>query len=151
MPRFRYRMQSILDLKLKTEGQARMEFGAAQAALNEEQAKLQALVDRKNAYIAEAVEMRSGRLSAVDIRAHDAYITSMDGLIEQQMRVIARAEVMVEQARLKLTKEMQERKMYERLREKKWEQYLLEEKDAEFKDSDERTSFTYGEKVRSGE
>ena len=43
MARFRYRMQSILDIKLKMETQAKQEFAAAQQRLNEEEEKLAAL------------------------------------------------------------------------------------------------------------
>ena len=44
MARFRYRMQSILDIKLKMETQAKQEFAAAQQRLNEEEEKLAALI-----------------------------------------------------------------------------------------------------------
>ena len=37
MPKFRYRMQSILDIKIKLEEQARNEFAQAQAALLEQE------------------------------------------------------------------------------------------------------------------
>ena len=50
MARFRYSMQSILDIKLKMENQAKQEFSAARAALDEEEAKLQRLFDRKREY-----------------------------------------------------------------------------------------------------
>ena len=40
MAKFRYRMQSILEIKKKLEEQAKNEFAAARAALNEEEDKL---------------------------------------------------------------------------------------------------------------
>ena len=48
MARFRYRMQSILDIKLKMETQAKQEFAAAQLRLNEEDERLAALRERKD-------------------------------------------------------------------------------------------------------
>ena len=36
MARFVYRMQNILNIKQKTEGQVKMEFAAAQAELNKQ-------------------------------------------------------------------------------------------------------------------
>ena len=49
MAKFRYRMQSILNIKYQLETQAKMELGKAQMAYNEEQEKLQKLIDRKAA------------------------------------------------------------------------------------------------------
>lgn len=48
MARFRYRMQSILDVKSKLETQAKQEFGAAKAALDEEISRLDGLKARKD-------------------------------------------------------------------------------------------------------
>mgnify|MGYP002519875865 CR=1 FL=1 len=42
MAKFQYRMQSILNIKLKMEEQAKMQFAQAQARLNEEEAKAKA-------------------------------------------------------------------------------------------------------------
>ena len=41
MAKFKYRMQSILEVKKKLEEQAKNEFVAARAALNEEEDKLE--------------------------------------------------------------------------------------------------------------
>ena len=51
MARFRYRMQSVLNIKLKLETQAKQELGLAQQALNNEEAKLMDLRVRKHEYI----------------------------------------------------------------------------------------------------
>ena len=57
MARFRYRMQSILNIKEKLEEQAKMEFAAARMHLDEEEEKLQVLFDRKESY-----EIKAGSL-----------------------------------------------------------------------------------------
>ena len=41
--------------------------------------------------------------------------------------------------------------MQERLREKAFEEFLEEEKKAEFKEMDQRTSFTYGQRINEQE
>ena len=139
-------MQSILDLKLKTEGQAKMEFGAAQFALNQEIDALNALIARKERYIDEGRMMREkGGMSVLDIVANDDYILRMDGIIEAQRVNVKKAEEVVEAARAKLNREMQERKMQERLRERAFEDWIEEEKRNEAKEVDERSSFVYGQ------
>ena len=47
MGRFRYRMESILNIKLKMEEQAKMSYSLAQLALNEEEEKLAGLYQRQ--------------------------------------------------------------------------------------------------------
>ena len=65
MAKFRYRMQSILNIKYQLETQAKMEVGRAQMRLNEEQEKLQTLFDRKEAYMEEGRQIR--KLSLIHI------------------------------------------------------------------------------------
>ena len=145
MARFNYRMQSILDLKYKTEGQAKTEFGLARRALIDEEEKLAALYARKERYFEEGRKMReSDALPVMEIMQNDSFMERMDELIEEQKLAVKRAEDFVEEKRLILTNEMQERQMQERLRERAFEQFIADEKAAEYKEIDERSSFVYG-------
>ena len=145
MARLNYRMQSILDLKYKTEGQAKTEFGLARRALIDEEEKLAALYARKERYFEEGRKMReSDALPVMEIMQNDSFMERMDELIEEQKLAVKRAEDFVEEKRLILTNEMQERQMQERLRERAFEQFIADEKAAEYKEIDERSSFVYG-------
>lgn len=146
MARFRYRMQSILNIKYQLETQAKMEVGRAQMRLNEEQEKLQALFDRKEAYFEEGRQMRKETVHANELRDNRNAVLIMDELIAVQEFEVLKAEEAVEKARAKLTEIMQERKMHEKLKEKALLQFLDEEKAAEFKVVDELTSYTYGQR-----
>ena len=57
MAKFRYRMQSILDIKLKMETQAKQEFAQAKLALDREEEIMEQLKERKRSYEAEAVSL----------------------------------------------------------------------------------------------
>ena len=150
MARFRYRMQSILDLKLKTEGQAKTEFGLARRALIEEEEKLAALYARREKVLEESRRMREEEALPVrDIMETDRFIERLDDMITEQKLAIIRAEDVVEEKRRLLEIEMQERKMQERLREKAFEQFLRDERIAEYKEIDERSSFVYGNSAQS--
>lgn len=146
MAKFRYRMQSILNIKYQLETQAKMEVGRAQMRLNEEQEKLQTLIDRKEAYLEEGRRMREEALHVNDLRDNRNAVLIMDELIAAQRFEVRKAEEAVERARAKLTEIMQERKMHEKLKEKALLQFLEEEKAAEFKVVDELTSYTYGQR-----
>ena len=146
MAKFRYRMQSILNIKYQLETQAKMEQGKAQMAYNEEQEKLQKLIDRKAAYLEEGRRMRENAISVDDLRDNRNAVLIMDELIMAQRIEVAKAAEVVELAREKLTEIMQERKMHEKLKEKALLQFLDEEKAAEAKVVDELTSYTYGQR-----
>ena len=146
MAKFRYRMQSILNIKYQLETQAKMEVGRAQMRLNEEQEKLQMLIDRKEAYLEEGRRLREEALHVNDLRDNRNAVLIMDELIAAQKFEVRKAEEAVERARAKLTEIMQERKMHEKLKEKALVQFLEEEKAAEFKVVDELTSYTYGQR-----
>ena len=146
MAKFIYRMQSVLNIKYQLENQAKMEFGRAQAALLEEEEKLQNLADRKEAYLEEGRSLRRQTLRVREIKDNKNALAIMDELIEKQRECVTEAEKKVEAARQKLQEEMQERKMHERLKEKAFEQFMREENAAESKAVDELTSYTYGQR-----
>lgn len=146
MAKFRYRMQSILNIKYQFETQAKMEVGRAQMHLNEEQDKLQNLIDRKAAYLEEGRQIRKKALKVNDLRDNRNAMLIMDELIAAQRFEVRKAEKALEAARAKLTQIMQERKMHEKLKEKALVQFLEEEKAAEAKVVDELTSYTYGQR-----
>ena len=146
MAKFRYRMQSILDIKYQLETQAKMELGKAQIALNEEQEKQQRLIDRKAAYLEEGRRLREDTISVNDLRDNRNAVLIMDDLIVAQRIEVAKAAEAVEFARQKLTEIMQDRKMHEKLKEKALLEFLEEEKRAEAKVVDELTSYTYGQR-----
>lgn len=148
MARFRYSMQSILNIKLKMETQAKQEFSAARAALDEEEERLQGLFDRKAGYEAAAEELLAGILNLRTIAENKTAILCMDNYIAEQRVQVAKAEKNLERARERLTEVMMERKTHETLKEKAFQQFLMDEKRQEGKEIDELTSYTYGQKKK---
>ena len=146
MARFRYRMQSILNVKLKMETQAKQDFAAAKIALDEEEEKLSALKERKAAYEKEAELLLKDHLKVRDIIDNKTAILRMDEYISAQILQVRLAAEQVEKARERLTEVMKDRKMHETLKEKAFEEFLKEENRAESKEIDQLTSYTYGQK-----
>lgn len=146
MAKFIYRMQSILNIKNQMENQARMELGQAQRRLLEEEERLEALYGRKEYYLEEGRRFRLNTVLVQNLRENEYAVARMEEYIETQKGNVARAEMMVEEARRKLQEIMQERKMQEKLREKAFEQFMREENAKESKEIDELTSYTYGQK-----
>ena len=118
MAKFRFKLQSILDIKLKLESQAKIAYGQANAKLRKEEAALQMLITQRSTYEKRAVELVSGNISIRDIKENRQSIDIMKSKIRAQMMVVHAAEKQVEAARLKLNEMMMERKTFEKLRER---------------------------------
>ena len=147
MAKFKYRMQSILEVKKKLEEQAKNEFAAARAALNEEEEKLEQLNKRKEAYEEEGRALREDTLNIMDIIENKEALLHMDEFIAEQQLNVKRSEDSMEEARLALQTAMQESKTQEKLREKAFEQFMKEENARESREIDELVSYTYGTKA----
>ena len=147
MAKFRYSMQNILNIKLKLETQAKQEFSAAKAALDEEEERLQALKDRKCGYEQEAERLLAGRLDLRKIEENKAAIRCMEDYIELQRFNVSKAERKLEEATEKLKQVRIERKTHETLKDKAFEEFLMEEKRQESKEIDQLTSYTYGQRI----
>ncbi|MBO4375853.1 MAG: flagellar export protein FliJ [Lachnospiraceae bacterium] len=145
MARFRYRMQSILNLKVKLETQAKQELGLAQQALNTEEGKLSELKARKIEYIRSTRHALEGELNVRDIKDNQQAIKVMDDFIESQMVRVDMARKEVDRATDKLRECMVERKAQETLRQKAFEQFMKEENKAEMKEIDQLTSYMYSQ------
>lgn len=148
MARFRYRMQSILDIKLKMETQAKQEFAEARMRLDQEEERLAALRERRENYERRAREQLVGALNCRDMAENKEALLRMDEYIALQLLQVQEAEKRLEQAREKLAEVMKERKSHELLKEKAFEQFLLDEKKQEGKEVDELTSYVYGQRQR---
>ena len=149
MARFNYRLQGVLNLRLQQEEQVKMEFAQAMKELNDQLDILNDYIKTRDAFIQEGYELRSA--SIMDVQAimdNNYYEKQMDVIIKDQEVKVDAYRAKTEVARMKLTRAVQERKMQERLKEKAFEQFVEEEKEAEAKEVDERSSFTYTRRSR---
>jgi len=148
---FRYKMQSILDIKLKMETQAKQEFAQAKLILDREEEKLEALYARKREYEERAKDLLNGKLDLQEISDNNVAILRTDEFIAEQKKRVSKAEQLLEKARVKLQEVMRERKVQETLKEKAFEAFLQEEKQQESKEIDQLTSYKYGQKLQIAE
>ena len=140
---FRFRMQNILDMKAKLEEQAKNDFAKAQKELADEEEALQALYDRKEAYLQEGVNLRASSICVQDILDNKKSIEHTDGLIEQQKVNVNVAAKKVDAATKKMMDARVQTKTYMKLREKAFESFLAEEAKRENKEIDELNSYRY--------
>ena len=143
MAKFAYRMQSILDIKEKMEGQAKIAYGTANAKLMDEQAKLQQIMFRKAGYESQARKLVNGTIDVPKIKECKRAVDAMKTMQRSQMMNVHAAERDVELARKQLNEAMVERKTHEKLKEKAFEEFKQELLHEESKEIDELVSYTY--------
>ncbi len=147
MARFRYKMQSILDVKEKLENKAKQDFAQANARLDTEKQKLVELQKRRSDYMEEGLKLRLEKIDIRKIRENKMAVLKMDEYIKNQMVQINLASREVEKARVALQTLMQERKAHEKLKENAFEAFMKEEQAAESKEIDQLTTYTHGQKL----
>lgn len=151
MKKFRYNMESLLQIKLKLEVQAKNAYAGARLRLTREEERLKLLKERKAGYEEELKDLSTNRLDIVKIKHTQEAVRIMEQKILQQIAAVRSAEQRLEVARLRLNNAMIERKTQERLKERAWENYLLEFDAEERKAADELTSFNYSDNPGKGD
>ena len=146
MAKFTFRLQSVLNIKIRLEDQQRNVFSQAKRRLEEEEEKLVMLNGRLSFYEEEGRKQRENALVVRDILSNEEAIYRVKEYIEDQKATIRLYEQKLEEERDKLVEMIRERKTYEKLREKAFEEYLEEEKHAEGVSNDEHNSYVYGVK-----
>ncbi|MBR5407491.1 MAG: flagellar export protein FliJ [Lachnospiraceae bacterium] len=144
MAKFFYKMQNILDIKLKLETQAKNEYAVANAELAEEEDKLRVLKERRQGYEAHLAQLYSDRLDLKEISEAADAVEIMKYHIGLQEENVRRAGRKVEVAREKLQEAIKERKTHEKLKENAFEEFKLEVAAAESKEIDELVSYRHG-------
>lgn len=150
MKKFRYSMESVLQIKLKLEDQAKIAYGTARMKLTQEEENLEKLKKRQRLLEAELRELRAGILDLYQIIQCEQAIEYTKTKIKQQLTVVRNAAHRLEVARIRLNDAMVGRKTQERLKEKAFEEYIQEFDAEERKEVDELNSFNYNSPMLSG-
>ncbi len=144
MAKFIYRMQNILDIKLKMEDQAKASFAEANKELLIQEEKLEGLIRRREEYELEGQRLRLEKLNVIKLKDNSRALQVMKDMIKAQEMVVSIARDKVELARRKLQVAMQERKPQEKLKEKAFEEFKHELNSEESKEVDELVSYRFG-------
>ncbi len=144
MAKFNFRLQGVLNIKQKLEDQEKIAYGLARAKLNEEEEKLQALIDRRDALFSHKQSLMNGQMDFTELNITQHAIDGNAAAIESQKKAVIRATKAMEAAQQRLEKAMKERKTYEKLRENAYEQFLQDMNYEEQLEINELVSFRHG-------
>ena len=146
---YKFKMQSVLDIKEKLETQAKQDFANANLKLLEEEALLDKIVRKKEGYVEEGVKLRDGIIDPVAIEINKRAVEVMEDQEEAQKKEVAIARKNVDAARKKMMDARMETKTYEKLKEDDFNEFMMEQGKIESKDIDELNSFRFSERAKS--
>ncbi len=145
MAKFIYRMQNVLDIKMRLETQAKTNYAEKNAALRTEEDKMRQLLVRMREYETLAKESSQGKVNISEIKRCNEAAKIIKEYVKQQAIQIRIAQKNVEKAREELSEAMKDRKVHEKLKEKAFDEFKLELNDQEKKEIDEVVSFNYND------
>jgi len=141
--KFIFRLENVLQIKEKIEEQEKINFGNAQAILNEAIAKYEKLLERKNNAENELRDLLKQSSSVIKIKQAEEGVEVLKMYCKVQLMQVKIEEKNVEKAREKLEEAMMERKTYEKLKENAFEEYKQEMQKKEDLEINELVSYKY--------
>lgn len=143
MAKFIFKMQNILEVKLKLEDQAKSVYANAVAMLEAEKEKQRSLEEKKETYEEKLTELMFESLQIAEICRLENAVEVMKYRIQEQMVAVRNAQLQVQKAQKELHTAMVERKTYEKLKEKAFEEFKQEINAQEKKEIDELVSYKF--------
>ena len=138
---FRFKLQRVLDLKLKQEDEKMNQIATLMQAIKTKEDELEALISEKKQKEFSLNDNRKRGISILEIRNINQYLLFLDKKINTLRFEISSLESNLNQKRLEYLELQKERKTFEKLKEKDYEKYLYNEKKEEEKMIDQIVTF----------
>ena len=138
---FRFKLQRVLDLKLKQEDEKKNQIATLMKAIKNKEDELEALISEKKQKEFSLNDNRKRGISILEIRNINQYLLFLDKKINTLRFEISSLESNLNQKRLEYLELQKERKTFEKLKEKDYEKYLYNEKKEEEKMIDQIVTF----------
>ena len=138
---FRFKLQRVLDLKLKQEDEKKNQIETLMQAIKTKEDELEALISEKKQKEFSLNDNRKRGISILEIRNINQYLLFLDKKINTLRFEISSLESNLNQKRLEYLELQKERKTFEKLKEKDYEKYLYNEKKEEEKMIDQIVTF----------
>lgn len=143
MKKFSFKLQTVLNMKIQMENDAKNKLGQAIQKYENEKNTLQRFIKQSDDSMEEMRNAFKKEINIVGIRGYSTYISHLSKKIEVQQENVETANQNVNRQREKLVAILKERKALDKLHDKKYELYLREQSLEEQKLIDEITSFKY--------
>ena len=125
--RFRYRLEKVLEMKLRKEEEEKEKLGKLRQELERErQVKADLEQQLENVHIELKTKRLSGMLNINELRWFPQHIKNLEGKIKYQELRIQELLIKIEEQTQALAKAMQERKAYEKHKEQSHQAWVAE-------------------------
>jgi flagellar FliJ protein len=141
MNKFKFKLQSLLNIKSQLEDSKKNDLGNATRELEIQKTALRCLHEDKERHIAEMREKTSRRVTVKKLVEYNAYIAFLNKKIFLQKENVNDAQYNVDKIREELIVIARERQMLEKLRDDKYKLFLQEHLKEEQKLNDEIISY----------
>ncbi|MDP4092149.1 MAG: flagellar export protein FliJ [Bacillota bacterium] len=143
MPKFEFRLQSVLNIKKQMEESLKNEYGKAVKRLEREKEKLKHIEIEQEECMKKMSSDSSKGVKVLKLKEYSVYISRLKEKAQLQKENINMAQKNADNYRERLVKAMQEREILEKLKEKKYQEYLVSRLKAEEKLSEEIAGYNY--------
>ena len=141
---FKFKLQTVLDLKQKIEDEEKEKLGKLIQEKHREEMVLERLKQAESQARSELKEkQREGKLDIDELRRYDSHLKRLGNAIISQNLRLKELAIRIEEQRQVLIKASQEKKIYEKLKEKHQEAFIKELDDEERKFIDELATSRY--------
>lgn len=144
MNRFRFSLESVLQVKYRLEELALARLSESQGRLIDAQSVLARILQEKQAHIQRVRSVQSGRVNVAQLVSAQHYLDALNERIKQQEFLIVQIEEELEQRREVVIEAQRERKTLEKIKEKQWRRFLRELDREEQNFADEVAGNRYG-------
>lgn len=143
MSGFNFRLQTLLDLKLRLEDNLKNELGKAIKNLEEQKELLCRQENKLDEQISHAREEASKGITVAKLREYNMYMSFLKQQIQMSEENVKNARKTADKYRERLARALQERRALEKLKERKYEEFLKEQLKHEQVLNDEITSYKF--------
>ncbi|MCL2617590.1 MAG: flagellar export protein FliJ [Defluviitaleaceae bacterium] len=143
MPKFKFRLQSYFDIKVKLEDKARQDYGMAMVQLDAELREHARLEAERGAKIAHFRESLESSVKPSEVRSFNNYIELLKKNISAANERVNTAREAAETRRAELVEAMKQRKMLEKLHDNARIDFNKEQTRAEQRATDEVVSYKF--------
>lgn len=143
MAKFKFKLESLLNVKSKLEDKAKTEYGKANLRLQEEKDRLEQLLNQKKETMDSFKESVSKSVKPFEVNIFNRFISNIDNQIKNQQKNIDEALNFVEEKRVELVEAMKQRKIFDTLKQNQKEEFNKQIILNEQKMIDEIVSYKY--------
>lgn len=141
MKKFKFRLQVVLDMREKELEERHMEMSRILTALNEQQAKLQNILNRQEDNTRQQEELAtSENLQVIRLEGHRAFGIKLTQDARNQERIISNTKAILARKQQEVKEAHQKVEVLKKLKEKQEKQYYQEFLHLEMKEIDDITS-----------